>query len=185
MANEIKRWQQLSQTLLQKTFVFDIYNKRMRSPDGRREADFLCLEGADWVNVVPVTPYGEVILVEQFRHGIQQISLEVPGGMIGPRTPDQAALAELEEETGYSSTEIISLGFVHPNSAIQTNRCHLFLARNVKPYGGHRLDELEDITVRLVPLTSMSEMITQQQITHSLTLCALFRAYTDLGIPLK
>ena len=45
-------------------------------------ASFFVIECSDWVNVIPVTTDGKVIVIEQFRQGIEEITLEIPGGMV-------------------------------------------------------------------------------------------------------
>src|SRR3712207_5336243 len=66
-----------------------------------RKGDFYVLESPNWVNVIPVTPEGKVLLVAQYRHGSGAISLETPGGMLEPgESPEVAAARELREETG-------------------------------------------------------------------------------------
>jgi ADP-ribose pyrophosphatase len=182
----IRPWSKLAESTLQKTVVFDILTRRMRSPDGDKEVDFYSIECRDWVNVIAITTTGEVLLVEQFRHGIQNRTLELPGGIVGSHhTPAQAALAELEEETGFTSTDIRPLGSFHPNPAIQTNLAHFFVAVGCKPMeGGQRLDDLEDINVRACPLKDLASLIDSGQVSHCLTLAALYQArnrHPDLG----
>jgi len=53
----------------------------------RRTHDFFVLDAADWVNVVALTPEGNMILIEQFRHGSETVELEIPGGSLTRKTP--------------------------------------------------------------------------------------------------
>ena len=170
-------WKILDRSILQKTRVFDLYSQRMRSPDGGYEDDFYYLQCPDWVVVVPVTPDRQVVLVKQFRHGINQQSLEIPGGIMSDpaENPAQAAARELQEETGYATDQIVDLGFIHPNPALQSNRCHFFLAKNVELASAQNLDPSEDIEVELHPLSKVPEMIESHQITHALCVAAFFR----------
>jgi hypothetical protein len=69
---------------------------------------------------------------------------------------------------------MVFLGAVHPNPAIQHNRCHTFLARNARPLEAQKLDGSEDIEVREASWAEVSEMVDQGQISHSLVLTALF-----------
>lgn len=140
------------------------------------------IESSDWVNIIPVTLDDEVVLVRQFRFGIWENTLEIPGGMVDPgEAPMDAALRELEEETAYVAGRVVPLGTVHPNPAIQTNRCHTFLAIGCDRTGSLAPDSGEDIEVVLVPRRNIPRMLRDGTITHSLVVAAfgLERLYWD------
>jgi ADP-ribose pyrophosphatase YjhB (NUDIX family) len=88
-------------------------------------------------------------------------------------------LRELREETGYGASGLISLNSVHPNPAIQSNRCFTFLAAGVYPEGDQDQDEKEDIQVLLRPLSEIPRLIREGQITHSLVLAAFYRYFME------
>jgi len=134
------------------------------------------LDSTDWINVFPVTPEGNIVMVRQFRHGTASFVWEIPGGMMDPEdpTPEEAARRELLEETGYEAEGLQFLGVVHPNPAIQNNLCHTFLARNVRPRQSQKLDGSEDIEVQEFPWAEIPRMIDQGEITHSLVISAVF-----------
>lgn len=149
----------------------------MRSPNGSYEDDFYSLETYDWINVIPITDDGDVVLVRQFRHGTREALLEVPGGIIDEKhenSPEAAAKMELREETGRTAENFIALGWNHPNPAIQSNRCHFYLATNATIAGEQDLDPAEDISVEVVPLSDIPNLILSGQITHALTISAFF-----------
>ncbi|MCC6220010.1 MAG: NUDIX hydrolase [Deltaproteobacteria bacterium] len=169
----LKPWKKISSKLLNQTRVFSLYSERSCSPDGSHEDDFFYLECPSWVNVIPLTDNGEVVLIRQYRHGTKTIELEIPGGIVDcGEDPEATAVRELKEETGYVSSHIESLGFTHANPAIQTNRCYSYLATGCKLNDKQNLDPAEDIAVELVPLASIPTLLRTQQITHSLVVCA-------------
>jgi ADP-ribose pyrophosphatase len=73
----------------------------------------------------------------------------------------------------------VSLGYVHPNPAIQNNRCYTFLAEDCAPAGGQQQDEKEDIEVVLIPLHDIPRLIQAGVITHALVIAAFYRYYME------
>lgn len=175
-----KKWQVTSSKRDKSYRVFSLRTDRARSPRTHREHDFFILESSPWVNVIPLTPKNEVVMVQQYRHGTRDVTLEIPGGLVESNdTPKKAARRELNEETGYRASEIIFLGSVHPNPAIQNNQCHTFLARDVFCDGEQQQDEKEDIKVVLYPLLEIPRLISDGKITHALVLAAFYRFYME------
>lgn len=137
------------------------------------ERDYVVIESPEWINVVPLTATNEVILIKQFRHGVAQETLEIPGGVVDPgETPIQAAARELREETGYSAESIEPLGVVWVNPAIQNNSCHTFVARGARRAGPQQTDLTEEIEVVSVPLQNIPDLVARGEIRHSLVVVA-------------
>ena len=141
------------------------------SPRTGQSHEMFVLEQPNWVNVIPLTPDDQVIMVEQWRHGTRSVHLETPGGLMDDgETPEQSARRELLEETGYEASEVIRLGTVHPNPAIQTNLQHYILAKDCRKTTELKLDHAEDISVKLVPLADVPRMIETGGITHGIVI---------------
>jgi 8-oxo-dGTP pyrophosphatase MutT (NUDIX family) len=175
-----KSWPVVSSRIERTLRIFNLRMDRARSPLTGEEHDFVVMESAPWVNVIPLTPAEEVVLIYQYRHGIRAVTMEIPGGMIDvAETPLAAARRELQEETGYQGETWIDLGYVHPNPAIQDNRCHTFLALRVTKARPQALDEKEDIEVILHPLADIPRLIREGQITHSLVVDAFWRYFME------
>ena len=129
------------------------------------------LEQPDWVNIIPLTPDNEVVMVEQWRHGTRTVELETPGGLLDAgESPETGARRELLEETGYAPDEMKFLGSVHPNPAIQNNHQHYLLASGCLRVADLKLDHAEDIVVRLVPLADIPKLIRTGKITHGIVI---------------
>ncbi|MDP1989951.1 MAG: NUDIX hydrolase [Syntrophales bacterium] len=175
-----KLWPLVSSRLDRSYRIFDLRMDRSVSPRTGEEHDFIVLESAPWVNVIALTDREEVVLIRQYRHGIREVTLEIPGGLVeAADEPPAAAKRELLEETGYRGEEWIDLGYVHPNPAIQNNRCHTFLALGAKPAGAQSLDDKEDIAVVLKPLAEIPSLIREGAITHALVVCAFWRFFME------
>jgi len=175
-----KSWPLVSSRRDRSYRIFNLRMDRSVSPRTGAEHDFIVLEATPWANVIPLTDREEVVLVRQYRHGVREVTLEIPGGLVDPAdAPLAAAQRELLEETGYRGEEWIALGYVHPNPAIQDNLCHTFLALGVKPAGVQSLDDKEDIEVVLKPLAEIPHLIREGEITHSLVICAFWRFFME------
>lgn len=153
--------------------VFTVHRERKRAGD--REGTFYVLEGGDWVNIIPLTTDGDVVMIEQYRHGSEEVTLEIPGGMVDAgEQPLAAARREMREETGFDSPDIEFLGRNAPNPAILRNHCYSFLAEDVEFFSPPSLDGNESIRTRLVPLRDIDGMIADGSITHALTIVAFY-----------
>jgi 8-oxo-dGTP pyrophosphatase MutT (NUDIX family) len=142
--------------------------------------EFYILESEDWVNVIPITQQNDVVLIRQYRHGIREVTLEIPGGIVEPdESPEEAASRELLEETGYQGSKMIPLGVVYPNPAFLNNRCYTYLASNVLLTREQEQDEKEDIEVLLRPLDEIPRLIREGEISHSLVLAAFYRLFME------
>jgi 8-oxo-dGTP pyrophosphatase MutT (NUDIX family) len=172
-------WRRQAGERLIETPVFSVRRDRKVRANPPRSMDFYVIEAGDWVNVIPITQDEEVILIELHRHGTDETSLEIPGGMIDPEdsSPMAAGQRELREETGYASDTLLPLGVVHPNPAIQNNRCYTFLAPNARRAGRQDPDESESIKVVKVPVAQVPELIRDGRITHSLVITGFFWYY--------
>ena len=112
-------------------------------------------------------------MIEQYRHGIEDFTLEIPGGMIDKNEePIEAAKRELLEETGYESDSIVALGRSRPNPAIQNNWIYHFAARNCRLVSKPKFDEHESIAAKFVSIDDIPNLVWEEKISHSLVLAA-------------
>ncbi|MFN8380518.1 MAG: NUDIX hydrolase [Anaerolineales bacterium] len=149
-------------------------------PSGKNYKAFV-LEFDSWANVVALTKNNEVVLVKQYRHGVQEISLELPGGVVDAgEDPLDGAKRELMEETGYSAGNIVEVGRLYPNPAIQQNTLFCYLATDVEWAGEQHLDDAEEIEVQLVPLDELIEIAKNGKFLHALNVAVLFQTLAYL-----
>jgi 8-oxo-dGTP pyrophosphatase MutT (NUDIX family) len=170
-------WQTLDSDTLLDCRVFTVGRRRRRNHS--RSGEFFVLEGNDWCNIIPITANGELVLIEQYRHGTDDVTLEIPGGIVDETdaSPLDAARREMLEECGYDSARIEPLGLVHPNPAIQGNRCHSFVAFDASLTAAPRPDDMEEIRTRLVPMSTVPLMLRNGEISHALVVVALLKLF--------
>lgn len=175
----MKLW---DRTKLEEVFrarVFAYFKTTVTNPVNGLEADFDIIKCANWVNVVALDENEDIILVKQYRAGANAITLETPAGAINlGEDPLNAAKRELEEETGFVSSQWQSLGKVEVNPAIMTNFCYFFLAKNAKLTGQINFDDMEDVQTVLYKKEEVRSFIKSGEISHSLSSLALFKYFS-------
>lgn len=167
-------WRHDEDEIVAETRIFTLRRCRGVSPTRPdRAGEFVYLDSTDWVNVIAITSDREVLLIEQFRHGTGEVTLEIPGGMVDPgEDPLTAGVRELAEETGYGSEQFQLIGTVTPNPAILNNRCHTALVEGASKRGPCALETHEEIAVRRVPLDDIAGLIRDGHIHHALVIAA-------------
>lgn len=170
----IRPWRKVGETEIADRKVLKMKAQQLESPRTGRIGDFTVLECPDWCNVVALTDQGQVVMVRQHRHGTNDVTLELPGGMLDPEdeSPLEGAVRELREETGYAGTEARLIGRIAPNPAMQTNQCYTALVLHCTRVGELQLDQGEDIEVELVPYREIPTRIARGDITHALVVVA-------------
>ena len=167
-------WDLIESTEIGAYNLFSLNINRSRSPRTGNIHEFQVLSSPDWVAVIALTGSNEVILVNQYRHGVSRLSLELPGGLVkAGQTPEQSAREELEEETGYVAPEFEPLGWMYPLPAIFTNRFHVFLARNAEPRGIFNPDETEELETVLIPASQIRDYLKSGKINCGVMIAAL------------
>jgi ADP-ribose pyrophosphatase len=170
-----KPWRALETETLQECKVFTVGRTLAESPHTGAVHPFYRIDSGDWVNVVPVTPDDEIVMVRQYRHGSREVTLELPGGLVDPgESPDVAASRELLEETGFRGGPVRRLGDVNPNPALFGNTCHTFLVEDVVEIDAIQNGETEETVVELVAAADVPQLLARGAITHALVVAGLF-----------
>lgn len=178
----MKYWKTISSEYLVKAPWAVLRKDICEMPNGHIVPEYYVLEYPNWVNMVAVTENGEFILVRQYRHGIGDFVLEIPGGVIDPgEEAVEAARREMLEETGYAFDSVQQLVNLYPNPATSNNITTTFLMTGGRKVQEQALDEQEEIDVILVSPKDVRELVLGNKIGQALHTSALFYGLCQLG----
>jgi 8-oxo-dGTP pyrophosphatase MutT (NUDIX family) len=171
----IDRWRRIRSRLLHDCRVFRLNEVEFGRNGLETDHPFYVLDAPAWINVIPLMSDDRVVMIRQYRFGTEEETLEIPGGMCDEgESPAEAAHRELLEETGFAAGSLVELGSVHPNPAIQSNRCHSFLATDLRRIADPKPDPNEGFEEELVRLSEVPGLVTGGRITHSLVIGAFY-----------
>ncbi|MCF0247362.1 MAG: NUDIX hydrolase [Synergistes sp.] len=126
------------------------------------------------VAMLPVDENGNIILIKQYRHAIDEEIFEIPAGLIDDgEDPRQAAERELMEEVGYCPKHIEEIAEFYSSPGYCDEVIYLYFADELTP---KKLPEDDDeyIEVFLFTPEEIKKMIEQKEIIDSKTLMALY-----------
>jgi ADP-ribose pyrophosphatase len=145
--------------------------------------EYFVVELPESACVVALTKENKIVMVSQYRHPINQYTVELPGGFIEKNEPKEQAISrELLEETGYSFPEIIYLGKTYANPGVLNNATHLFLAKDGIKISTQHLDENEEITIVLKSIEEVKEMLTGNKIIQAMHELCILKAFEKLRL---
>jgi 8-oxo-dGTP pyrophosphatase MutT (NUDIX family) len=183
MTYEHLQWTEVDRKEVYRCRVFSVRDTKSRAPDGENRT-FTVLDAPDWAIVIPVAHESDgdrFLMVRQWRHGADELSLEFPGGVLEDgEDGDEAAGRELEEETGWTATSMRKLGTFNPNPAIMSNTVHIFLADGLYRKGKQKLDADEYVDAELIKVAEVIEGMGRPPYVHALMASAL-ALYLRLG----
>jgi ADP-ribose pyrophosphatase len=177
---QLKPWREIRREPVADCRIFEVERSIAESPFDGTAHEYYRILSPDWVQIVPVTPAEEIVMVRQYRHGSASFVLEIPGGLIDPgEEPAVAALRECREETGFHGYEALPIGAINPNPAIHNHRLYAFFARNVEKVGEIQNTATEHTEVELVPVDRIADLLRSGQIDHCLVASTLWQFLHD------
>ncbi|MBQ9538096.1 MAG: NUDIX hydrolase [Treponema sp.] len=172
MADEKLVWKEEGRKVICKTPVLTVTERESTGPDGQK-GRFIVNEAPDWVAVIPVVD-DSFLMVRQWRHGEQGLSIEFPGGVIEPgEEPEAGARRELREETGAEAGKLTYLGRVNPNPALCSNHMYFYCAQNLTLTGQQNLDSDEFVNYMKISKKEVFEKMGGPDYPHALMAAAL------------
>ena len=180
-------WIPLEKKQVFSSCVFNINEITSQAPN-LRIATFYALHAGDWVIVIPVIKdkngTESFLMVKQWRHGSETLSIEFPGGVIDEgENPAQAAGRELVEETGFFAGKLTLAGKLSPNPAIMDNFCHIFIAEDLTNTNQLDLDDNEFLSSHAIKASEVFSSMGHGDYNHGLMSAALLLYIQKKGLP--
>jgi len=174
--DHIQDWREISRETAGDYRIFSVERSIAASPVDGQVRTFHRIQSSSWTQIVPITADGHVVMIRQFRHGAQRVTLEIPGGLVDPgEDPATAALRECLEETGYRARHAEALGVVNPNPALFANRLYGYFATGVEPEAAVQNTGTEVTEPVLVPVVELHGLLLSGEIDHALVAVTLWR----------
>lgn len=179
-------WKTTEKRKLLHTPVYDVIAQKEVSATGL-QGEYVAIKAPDWVVIVAVHE-GNFVLVRQWRHGEDRLTLEFPGGIADEgENPARTAARELEEETGYRAGKLTLLGRVSANPALFKNHFSVYLAEELFQTGEQHLDEDELLNWTELPISEVIENYGNEYLTHAYMGTALafylrYRGIAELSV---
>ena len=176
------KWKILESEYLFKEDWLTIRKDKCEMPNGHVIPAFYVNEYPEWVNVFAITDENKVVMVKQYRHGIGEISIELPGGVAEKgETLEAGVKRELKEETGFEFEHWEYIGKICANPSTTNNYMHMYLAKNGRKVSEQKLDDSEDVEVLLMDLEEVKKLVRENKIVQSLHVNCIFYALEKMG----
>jgi ADP-ribose pyrophosphatase len=171
----LQHWRTLSSTIAHQNDWVTLRHDTVALPDGRVVADYNVVVEYDVGCVVALTTEGRILLCEQYKHAIGEVTFEIPGGIFHRRDadPETEARRELAEETGYTAPTLYSLGKLAISPARLQQWMYLFAAPDAAQVGEQQLDAQEDIRVHALPIAEVNAMLRDGRICAATTVAGI------------
>ncbi len=176
------KWKKLKSETSHQFKIFDIRKDFLVNPRNNQTVEVTVLETKDAANIFAITDNDQVIMIRQYRFGIEDYTLEFAGGFIEDKEASQAgAERELSEETGYGGGTWIYLGKIAANPSFQDSYIHHWLALDVQKTHELNLDLEEDVKIVLYTLDEIKNLLDEMKINHPHAISCLYYGLKYLG----
>lgn len=183
MMKKIEKWKLLGSEYLIRRPWLTARRDRVQLPDGTVHPEYYVLEYPTWVNIIALTRDGRFVMVEQYRHGLADVFMELVAGTCEQgENPLEAAQRELLEETGYAGGQWAPFAVLSANPSSMNNLSHTFLATGVERVAEQHLDTTEDIAVHLLTEQEVLALLRTDSIKQALMAASLWKYFAEKSV---
>jgi ADP-ribose pyrophosphatase len=181
----VKPWKTISSRVVFQHEWYTLRRDTVGLPDGRIYDDYFVSIRPNVVVIFALTSDLRVLLIRQYKQGVQQITLELPAGTFKEETPLEAAERELLEETGYHCANLAQIGCVFDDASKNSNSVYIFLGTDAILLGPQNLDDNEKaggVEVELTTLAEVLEKVRRGEIAAQSSVVSIYRALDELQL---
>ena len=170
----IKKWRPISSQDISPSPWFPLEKRAYELPGGKIVDDFYVTPLADVLLVIPITKEGKVVLVKQYKPGVDEITLEFPAGRKEPHHQNilETAIEELAEETGIHATNLEYFATIAGFTTKASERVYCYLAKDIEISQEQKLDENEAIEVVEYSPAELDALIYQGEVLSAISIAA-------------
>ena len=145
MTDDPLAWETMASEIDYRCPGFAVRRDAVRLPDGT-VTDYHHVDESPAVVILPLTPDGDVVVIEEWRQAVDSVNRGLPAGSVeGSEDLFAAARRELREETGYEAGSLEHLLSTEPSNGIANSVHHHFVAHDCTPTAEQDLDDNESI----------------------------------------
>ena len=152
--------------------------------DNKIIEDYYIVKKKDYVIIV-VEDEGSILFLKQYRHGIGEIILNLPMGLIDEaETPESTAKRELMEETGYHADELIFIGEFFLAPSYINSKAHVFYARGAKKKQEIEIPDIgeKDAILLKISKSELKKLLDKNEIKAMSAITALTMTDKKIGL---
>ena len=181
--SEHLKWETLSSEYLARETWFTVRRDTCKRSDGKIVNNYYVFEFPEWATAFAVTEEGKILMTRQYRHAINEVCIELPGGCVDAtdKSYEDAIRRELLEETGYQFTDVVPLGKISANPSTNSNLMHMFLATGGKKVKEQSLDDNEEIEIIELSFDELKQLIDENKILQAMHMSTIWYALRKLG----
>jgi 8-oxo-dGTP pyrophosphatase MutT (NUDIX family) len=176
------KWKIISSEYISAHKYFTARKDKCETTEGKIIDEYFVVELPETACAVAITQEGEVLMVKQYRHPIEETLLEIPGGFVDENeSAEETIRRELKEETGYEFSSILHVGKIAANPGVLNNFTQLFLAQGGVKTSAQKLDKNEDLEIEKISLHELKRLFLENKILQATHNSCIFYALRELG----